>query len=457
MFRYIKILEVFQLLIDLVLLNVSINLYLLFNQYYHTGVLVKPSKIEYCLFNLLWLIFVARENLYRYLNVGQVYYKLVKIFLYYSVSIFIVELFFAQRQYIPKFLVWHLCLFFLLVLASITPVVFIVKTILTHGINNRKKVAIIGIDALSYKVANFFQKEYSGFEFLGFFDDKRARQNGYPLLGNIADSLAYIQSNELNEIYSTVLPSQNNIIKDLSLQAEKRSVRLRYILDNNVTFNGKLDFEMLDNIPILSLRREPLEDIVNRALKRTFDIVVAILAIALVLSWLYPLIAVLIKLTSKGPVLFIQERSGINGETFRCLKFRTMAVNDRADNIHASKHDSRITVIGKILRKTSLDELPQFINVLKNEMSIIGPRPHMIKHTEVFSEAINAYMVRHYIKPGITGWAQVNGYRGNATVETMTKRIEYDIDYIENWSVFFDIEILLRTLLLVLGGDKNAY
>lgn len=176
------------------------------------------------------------------------------------------------------------------------------------------------------------------------------------------------------------------------------------------------------------------------------------------LSWLVPVIGLLIKIESRGPVFFVQKRSGRYNDVFRCLKFRTMTVSDKSDLVQATKGDNRITRVGAFLRKTSLDEFPQFLNVFMGDMSIIGPRPHMLAHTEQYRNLINRYMVRQFVKPGISGWAQVNGYRGETeTTELMEKRVEHDIWYMENWSLMLDIRILFLTVINMIRGEERAY
>ncbi|MCX2485229.1 exopolysaccharide biosynthesis polyprenyl glycosylphosphotransferase [Pedobacter sp. MR2016-24] len=202
----------------------------------------------------------------------------------------------------------------------------------------------------------------------------------------------------------------------------------------------------------------PQEERFNRYVKRSFDVVFSCLVLLFILSWLYPLIALLIRLDSRGPVIFKQHRSGRDNKSFWCYKFRSMRVNDDSHHKQASRNDDRITGLGRFLRRTSLDEFPQFINVLIGNMSVVGPRPHMLKHTEQYRYVIKNYMVRHYSKPGITGWAQINGYRGETLqTDAMEKRVEHDIWYLENWSVYLDIKIILRTVSQVLRGHINAY
>jgi len=196
----------------------------------------------------------------------------------------------------------------------------------------------------------------------------------------------------------------------------------------------------------------------NTTVKRVFDIVFASLVTLLLLSWLIPLIAALIKLDSRGPVFFKQLRTGKDGVPFYCFKFRSMHMNADADHKQASRNDSRITKIGAFMRKTSIDELPQFINVLKGEMSVVGPRPHMLQHTEVYSSAINNFMVRHTVAPGITGLAQITGHRGETKeTDAMIKRVNADIHYLQNWSFSLDIKIVWLTVYQAVKGSENAF
>jgi len=198
----------------------------------------------------------------------------------------------------------------------------------------------------------------------------------------------------------------------------------------------------------------PLENKINLILKRSSDLVVSLLVITLLLSWLIPLLALFIKITSRGPVFFIQSRSGKNGVAFNCIKLRSMYVNNDAHSKQASENDSRITSAGKFIRKFSLDELPQFFNVICGDMSIIGPRPHMLFHTEAYSEIVDDYMNRLHVKPGITGLSQVMGYRGEIKNKMMiANRVRLDIFYIKKWSVGLDIKIVFKTIRLILIGD----
>jgi Undecaprenyl-phosphate glucose phosphotransferase len=241
--------------------------------------------------------------------------------------------------------------------------------------------------------------------------------------------------------------------------ADKHCLRVKFIPDMATTLATPYTISYVgDEFPVISLRKEPLESVSNRFKKRAFDVVFSLGVIIFLMSWLYPLIAILIKLQSKGPVLFKQQRSGRNDEPFWCYKFRSMKVNNDSDKKQATKDDNRITPIGKFLRKSSLDELPQFFNVLLGNMSVVGPRPHMLSHTEEYRAIINQFMVRHFLKPGITGWAQVNGFRGETKEDgAMQKRVQHDIWYLENWTAMLEVKIVFMTVINMIKGEDNAY
>ena len=215
--------------------------------------------------------------------------------------------------------------------------------------------------------------------------------------------------------------------------------------------------ELYGDVTLFTNRREPLTFIENKFLKRTFDIVVSALTCLVLLPFL-PIIALIIKMQSPGPLFFVQNRTGLNGHTFKCYKFRSMHVNNQADTLQATKDDPRKFPFGEFMRKTNIDEFPQFFNVLKGDMSIVGPRPHMMLHTEIYGKLIDKYMVRHFCRPGITGWAQVTGFRGETKeLWQMEERIRRDIWYLENWTFWLDLKIILKTALTIIRPDKKAY
>ena len=250
----------------------------------------------------------------------------------------------------------------------------------------------------------------------------------------------------------------NPDIEELTTFTNKNSIVLKLIPEANEFYSKNFDIQYYDNTLVLNVRKLPFDYPHNRVIKRIFDIIFSLLVILLVMSWLTPILWILVKLESKGPLFFRQEREGINGDKFMCYKFRSMKLNKMADKVHASKDDLRTTKLGRFLRKTSIDEMPQFFNVLKGEMSTVGPRPHMTSLSLEYQKEIDNYMERHAVKPGVTGLAQVSGYRGEVRKTADIKnRVRLDIFYIENWSFFLDLKIIVQTVLNALKGEEKAY
>jgi len=268
----------------------------------------------------------------------------------------------------------------------------------------------------------------------------------------------YVLDNHIDEIYFSVSELSNKQINQLIDFADNNLRELKFIPDNKDIFSKKLKYEYYEYVPVLSFRGIPLQDPINKFVKRSFDVLFSSLVIVFILSWLTPLLAILIKLESKGPVFFKQSRNGFNYIEFDCYKFRSMTPNKDAHLFQATKGDQRVTKIGKFIRKTSIDELPQFFNVLFGDMSVVGPRPHMVSHTHMYAKRIDKYMVRHFVKPGITGLAQISGFRGEVeTDEDIIGRVKFDIFYIENWSLLMDLRIIYKTFINALKGEDKAY
>ncbi|MGM9684821.1 MAG: undecaprenyl-phosphate glucose phosphotransferase [Bacteroidaceae bacterium] len=261
----------------------------------------------------------------------------------------------------------------------------------------------------------------------------------------------------INEIYGYVPSTEQEKINMLSKYCDNNLIRFFYVPDLNV-FRGKLLFNQYGSTPVIARRREPLTYPQNKIVKRVFDIFFSLLVLIVVFPIVFLISAIIIKIQSPGPIFFRQLRTGLDGKSFYCLKFRSMHMNKDADRLQATKDDPRKFTYGNIMRKTNIDELPQFINVLLGDMSVVGPRPHMLKHTEEYSNIINRYMVRHLAKPGITGLAQVSGFRGETQkLSQMEDRVKKDIEYIENWTLLLDIRIIVKTVTNVFAGEKNAY
>ncbi|MDR1556732.1 MAG: undecaprenyl-phosphate glucose phosphotransferase [Tannerellaceae bacterium] len=323
-----------------------------------------------------------------------------------------------------------------------------------------KRIIIIGAGKNGMELYRVMKDELAyGFTVMGFFDDNALLKEVLPnYLGNTDEVNDYVSRHGIDEIYCTLPGTQDEKMLKLLNFAEKNMVRFYIVPEFYRNVKKSLIMEMMESIPLLSIRREPLQAAYNRAIKRCFDIVFSVFVLIVIYPFLYLILGTLIKISSRGPVLFKQKRTGLYGQEFECYKFRTMKVNSEADTTQAVKDDPRKTPLGDFLRKTNLDEFPQFLNVLSGEMSVVGPRPHMLKHTEEYSTLIDKYMVRHLVKPGVTGWAQVTGYRGETkTLEQMEGRVKRDVWYIENWSFFLDLKIIVVTIFNMFKGERNAY
>jgi len=323
-----------------------------------------------------------------------------------------------------------------------------------------KKVIILGFNETAKKLAVYFEQDGLNTQIIGYVEDEENIEelSHYPILTNVTDTLRIAKELNVQEIFSTITPEQNKFIYELMYQSEKECIRFRIVPNLSLFITREVHIEYYGELPVLSLRKEPLDDVGNRIKKRALDVTISFFATIFVLSWLIPILGLLIFLESGRPIFFKQLRTGKNKKPFYCWKFRSMKTNREADLKQATRHDNRITFLGRFIRKTSLDEFPQFLNVLKGEMSLVGPRPHMIKHTSDYSKVVESYMVRQFIKPGITGWAQINGYRGEITnPEQIKMRVNKDLWYLENWTLWLDIRILFLTIYYIFKGDKKAY
>jgi Undecaprenyl-phosphate glucose phosphotransferase len=269
--------------------------------------------------------------------------------------------------------------------------------------------------------------------------------------GAIADLSEVIKNYDVDDVIVAFPLTKEDEIFDIVKRCEAEGVRVRIALDFIQIIPNRLLMEDIDNVPLIGLRPEPLLSLWNRTVKRSFDVAFSA-AMLLVLSPLFIVVALLVKATSRGPVFFVQDRIGTNNRPFHLYKFRTMRVQSRqeSDRIWTTKDDSRVTIVGRVLRKTNIDELPQFYNVLVGDMSVVGPRPEREFFADRFATEISAYRIRHLVRVGITGWAQVNGLRGDTSI---SERVKHDLYYLENWSFWFDVRIILKT---VFGGHKNA-
>jgi putative colanic acid biosynthesis UDP-glucose lipid carrier transferase len=460
--RFLRSLQLYLAIIDFsALAAVFITAHYLFRK----NALIN-DKIEYLYLGMLmtvgWLMVIVIMKIYneKYVMSFESFTKItIHSYLYYLLFL-IVCVFFLKWDAISR-------LFILVVLTGNAFALLINRFIylaIYQYFKNRNyllsKVVVIGYNTLSKKLVNYLEEDGINKEIIGFCEEYENvdELSNYPILSNIDQAIEVCKKHGVTEIYSTIAPEHNRSIYQLIQNADENCIRFKIVPDLGFFIKKQINIDYLKEIPVIMLRKEPLEDLGNRIKKRIFDILVSALVLAFILSWLIPLISLLIWLDSKGPVFFVQARTGKDNKNFLCLKFRSMHVNDNSHLQQATKNDQRITSVGKFLRRTNLDEFPQFLNVLKGQMSVVGPRPHMLKHTDEYSKVIRTYMVRQLLKPGITGWAQVNGLRGETqTLHQMQKRVEHDLWYMENWSLIIDLKIMYMTIFNLLKGDKNAY
>lgn len=376
-------------------------------------------------------------------------------------SVCILTLFHFEFSHSRLFGLFYIVLILIIIIYRLTFRYFL-EIYRKEGGNVRKVVLVGSHENMQELYHAMTDDPTSGYRVVGYFEDLPSDR--YPknvaYLGQPKEVNNYLKRNvgKVDQLYCSLPSVRSSEIVPIINYCENHLVRFFSVPNVRNYLKRRMYFEMLGNVPVLSIRREPLELLENRIVKRTFDIVCSGLFLCTVFPFIYAIVGIAIKLSSPGPIFFRQKRSGEDGKEFWCYKFRSMKVNAQCDSLQATEHDPRKTRIGEIIRKTSIDELPQFINVLKGDMSIVGPRPHMLKHTEEYSQLINKFMVRHFVKPGITGWAQVTGYRGETKeLWQMEGRVMRDIWYIEHWTFLLDLYIMYKTVYNAIHGEKEAY
>lgn len=459
--RYFKLLFVVW---DLVLLNISILLSGVAGFGSIDKLFLTQVQTVSLLSNLVWITLLLHKDSYRIVRVEpieSILKRTTKKIAIHAAIITIFVVFLNYREVSKWCLIYFYYFFFSLIILSRYFSIRLLMYLRSQGYNFKSYI-IVGANDAGERVRKTLSTNLTyGYRFLGFFDEKIdpfAFIPG-PVVGSFNDVEKFITAKKVDEMYVALHIDNISVINKLIQICEHNMVRIKFIPDFQLyTKSSKVEISFHESTPVLTFRREPLEFTVNRVIKQIFDICFSLAVILFIFTWLFPIIALIIKLESPGPVFFKQQRSGRDNEAFPCLKFRSMRVNDVSDSKQAVKGDSRITKFGAFMRKTSIDELPQFFNVLFGNMSVVGPRPHMINHTKEYTDLINNYLVRQYAKPGITGWAQVNGFRGETKkVLDMQNRVEFDIWYIENWSLLLDIKIIIKTVVNIFQGEENAY
>ena len=442
--RYSGYIRPFSYLLDLIIINV-LTVFLL------------PQTIG-CFYNIFisiaWIVIsfnIGFYEVYRYTKAIEILGKILKQYLLFLVLSFAYIGYFSKYTEPSDTIKYTTVSIALIALFKLAVFYFLKRFRVVFG-GNFRRVVIVGHGKNVVQLKDFFNDNPDyGYKLEKVFNVNNKEEN-------IESCFQFVLDKNVDEIYCSLSDLTNKEVNQFVDFTDNNLKILKFLPDSKEILSRNLVFDYYGYIPIISMRNIPLDKSFNKIVKRIFDIFFSLLIILGLLSWLTPLLAIFIKMESKGPVFFKQKRNGLNYKEFNCYKFRSMRPNEIADLEQVSKNDPRITRIGRFIRKTSIDELPQFFNVLLGDMSVVGPRPHMVSHTEMYARSVDKFMVRHFIKPGITGLAQTNGYRGEVENNyDIINRVKYDIFYLENWSLLLDLKIIFLTVYNAVKGDEKAY
>ena len=420
------------------------------------GIWLLPDSFQATYFYLYlafsWIVISITTKfyqVYRFTKLIQIAQKIIKQYFLFALNIFALNGLFSLTNKYSVVGFYLLGTAIVIVLAKYL-IFWLLKLFRKYYKGNIRRIVIVGHDDLTANFINFVTGN----------DDY-----GYKLFGSFSlmdtspeEVITFCIENDIDEIYLSLEKTTTNQVSFFIDYVDNNLKLLKFLPSRKDLLSANLKVDYYGVIPVMASRTTPLNDPLNYFIKRLFDIVFSTLVIILIMSWLTPLIAILIRLESKGPIFFKQKRNGLDYEEFNCYKFRSMFVNENADIDEAVKNDPRITKVGAFIRKTSIDEMPQFFNVFVGTMSVVGPRPHMLNFTEKYAVKVNKFKARHFIKPGITGMAQTHGYRGEIENDTdIINRIKYDIFYMESWSLLLDMKIIYLTVKNAIKGEKKAY
>lgn len=448
--RYSKYIRPISILMDLMIVSI-LCFYLFEYPVLNIGFFSVYLMVGWCAV----AVFIDFYDVYRFTAPIVIVTKIIKQCILFL--LIVIAFFPFSKQYVfneKKVVVFMLVSIGLVSISKFTLFYFLKKYRIATG-SNFRNVVIIGYSPEAIRLKKLFEsRDDFGYHFFGFFSNKKV---SVEIKGKLEQLKLFVIENEIDEIYCSLKEVSNAQLKEIIAFSDENNKTIKFIPDSKEIFSKNLQIDYYDSFPVLSLKKTVLNDPTIKIFKRVFDIAFSLIVIIGLLSWLMPLLAILIKLESKGPVFFRQGRPGIDEKEFHCYKFRSMQINGISET-EASKNDPRVTRIGKLMRKTSIDELPQFFNVLLGDMSVVGPRPHLWSQNLSYASKIKKYPIRHCVKPGITGLAQVSGFRGEIQKERdMINRVKFDVFYIENWSLFLDLKIIYQTLVNIYSGEEKAY
>jgi len=458
---------ILRLLSDLLLLNIVFLLAAVFSQ--SMEILIVRYYMFFLLvgLNILWVLLSNTSGFYNDFHSRNFPFQFVNILKETAAQVIASILFIflvKEDLFTRNFIVLYAI--FLIFFISLRTIVFrkVLKSLRRRG-KNIRNLLIIGTGEVAYNFKNMINSNPDfGYHFTGFVTETEIGDSANDVVGKTDRLEKLISELSIDEVVIALKDKSDVFLDEIITICNRNAVKTHIIPDYFKFVSSRFQVSMFGNFPIITARSEPLEEVHWRFFKRVFDIIFSLLVIIFIFSWLYPIIFILTKISSPGPVFFIQERVGVKNEKFNCYKFRTMKITDSKNSVNFQpvvENDPRVTKIGRILRKSNLDEFPQFINVLKSDMSVVGPRPHAVFYDERYGKIVDTIRIRHLVKPGITGWAQVRGFRGDVpdeeeNIRRTRKRIEYDIWYIENWSLTLDVQIILITIWQMLKGKTKG-
>lgn len=463
--RFSWLLRPVLIVFDIFIINIFAYYLLSFNDqdlYFFSSKVFNNKQLLYLIYSILfWILSSMLLNfyeVYRYTSLLNIISLLFKQFIVFLIGVFafvgVFRSISLQAFTLLNYILWvFLTISFIKILSF-----FLLKSFRTYLKGNIRNIVIVGSGNNTDELINIFTKKKElGYNIKAYFSNKEGKNR----TGTIKDSFNFLKTNQsIDEIYCAIDELSEKEVNDYVKYANINHSNIKFIPKTSKLFTKRLRTDYYMYLPVLSIQEGPLSEDFNKFLKRSFDVLFSLFVIVFILSWLSLVLFILIKLESKGPLFYRHKRNGINYKEFECYKYRSLKTTQEIKGTYVKQEDPRLTKIGKFLRKTNMDELPQFVNVLKGEMSVVGPRPHMLSYTDEYSKKIDKYnfIFRHHIKPGITGLAQVSGFRGEVEIDhDIINRIKYDNFYIENWSILLDIKIISQTIINIIKGEEKAY
>lgn len=448
---------------DFILINLSFVITLFLSHPTDISIFNSQALMLLISTNFVWFFYTSSSGFYNEFIIRPFpiqFYNILKLTMFVA-TVNALLLFIIIQPIYTRFFIF-IQAFFILTTVTVRTIIFkfALRTLRNRG-KSIRNLLIIGANEIGMRFKEVITRnpEY-GHRFVGFINQDDSEES----VGTLSELDRIIKEKKVEDVVIAHYNNSSDTLDEIVKTCNKNAVKIHMIPDYFKFLSGRFQMSTVSDLPVITIRDEPLNEAIRRLIKRLFDIVFSGLVLVFILSWLIPLMFFIIKLDSPGPAFFIQERIGVRRKPFKCYKFRTLSINQSEPNqLHlVIKSDPRVTRVGKILRQTNLDELPQFINVFKGEMSVVGPRPHALSFEQEYEKVFEGIKMRYTVRPGLTGWAQINGLRGDVVDKELNKfrildRMKYDLWYIENWSMKLDLQIIFLTVWQMIKGDTKGY